>query len=361
MTFRYRATMVRQPAALQLRASMPEGGSAHDGHGDSGDEHDSHSHSLALDPRGGEHEGGGHAGHSHGVAAGADERYLAVALGLIVGFMVVEVIVAFASGSLALLADAGHMLTDAGALAGSIWAARLATRPARGAMTFGLKRAEILSASINGITLVAVAVLVAFEAIRRLVHPGNVGGTALLVVAGIGVIVNVVASWVLAKANRSSLNVEGAYQHILTDAYAFIATFIAGIIILTTGFARADAIASLVVVALMARAAYGLLTDSGRILLEAAPEGVDLVDLRKHFLDGTHVIGVHDLHVWTVTSDLPAVSAHVVVEDSCFRDGHAPQILDRLQACLVGHFDVEHSTFQLEPASHAGHEDSAHE
>jgi len=298
--------------------------------------------------------------HSHGVSANADKRHLGVALGLIVGFMVVEVIAAFVSGSVALLADAGHMLSDAGAIGASIWAISLAARPARGVWTFGFKRAEILSAAGNGVTLLVVGALITVEAIHRLIDPPPVAGLAVLFVALLGVAVNIGASWVLATANRSSVNVEGALQHIVTDLYAFVATLLAGIIILATGFRRADSIASLIVVALMLRAAYGLLRDSGRVLLEAAPDGVDLDDLRKHLMDAEHVTDVHDLHAWTVTSDLPALSAHVVVTNDCFVSGHCPQILDRLQECLEGHFDVEHSTFQLEPAGHAAHETGAH-
>ena len=299
-------------------------------------------------------------GHSHGVSADADSRYLAIALALIIGFMLVEVVVALISGSLALLSDAGHMLTDAGAIGASLWAIRLAARPAAGSWTFGWKRAEILSAAGNGITLLVVGALVAYEAIRRLLDPPPVQGGPVLVVALLGVVVNVAAAWVLAKANRSSLNVEGAFQHIVTDLYAFIATFIAGVVIVATGFVRADAIASLIVVALMFRAAWGLLRDSGRILLEAAPAGVDMDQIRDHLRGNDHVLDVHDLHVWTVTSDLPTLSAHVVVDDACFHDGHTPQLLDQMQACLVGHFDVEHSTFQFEPASHSDHETHAH-
>ena len=302
-----------------------------------------------------------HHGHSHGVNAQANGRYLRVALALIVGFMALEVMVAVLSGSLALLADAGHMLTDAGAIAASLWALRLAARPASGSWTFGFKRAEILSAAGNGITLVVVSAVVTLESVQRLIHPSDVVGGAVLIVALVGVAVNIIAAWVLAKANRSSLNVEGAFQHILTDLYGFIATVIAGIVILTTGFARADAIASLIVVVLMLRAAWGLLAASGRVLLEAAPDNVDLDEVRAHMLEAAHVIDVHDLHAWTVTSDLPALSAHVVVNDECFSDGHAPQILDQLQACLAGHFDVEHSTFQLEPLSHLDHEAGMHE
>lgn len=317
-----------------------------------------HDHQGPSQPGHGQSPGGD--GHSHGVAEDADARYLGIALGLIVGFMAVEVVSAVLSGSLALLADAGHMLTDAGALGASLWAARLAARPAAGAWTFGWKRAEILSAAVNGITLLVVAALVAFESVHRLIQPPNVEGLFVVVVALVGVAVNITAAWTLAKANRSSLNVEGSFQHILTDLYGFIATVIAGVVILLTGFVRADAIASLVVVGLMLKAAWGLLGASGRVLLEAAPEHVDLADIRAHLLGTNHVTDVHDLHAWTVTSSLPALSAHVVVEDSCFTDGHAPRILDEIQACLLGHFDVEHYTFQLEPASHLDHEPGTH-
>jgi cobalt-zinc-cadmium efflux system protein len=299
-------------------------------------------------------------GHTHGVSADADKRYLVLALALIGSFMAVEVVVGFLVDSVALIADAGHMLSDVAAIGASLWAISLAAKPARGVWTYGWKRAEILSAAGNGITLLVVSALISFEAIRRLISPPEVGGLAVLLVALLGVAVNVAATMVIAKANRSSLNVEGAFQHILTDLYAFIATVVAGVVILATGYRRADAIASLVVVALMLRAAWGLLRDSGRVLLEAAPEGVDLDDLRLHLLETEHVTDVHDLHVWTVTSDLPAVSAHVVVTDDCFQSGHCPQILDALQACLTGHFDVEHSTFQLEPAGHAAHESAQH-
>lgn len=302
--------------------------------------------------------GSGH-GREHGIPD-AERRYLITALALLIAFMITEVVVAVASGSLVLLSDAGHMLSDLGAIGASLWAMSLAARPATGAWTFGWKRAEILSAAGNGITLLVVSGIVSFEAIRRLIHPPGVDGAPVLVVALIGVAVNIAAAWVLAKANRSSLNVEGAYQHILTDLYGFIGTVVAAIIILATGFNRADAIASLIVVALMLKAAWGLLHDSGRVLLEAAPEDIDLADVRTHLLESDHVRDVHDLHVWTVTSNLPTLSAHVVLDDSCFNDGHAPRLLDELQHCLVGHFDVQHSTFQLEPVSHAGHEPGTH-
>ena len=298
--------------------------------------------------------------HAHGPGPNSDRRYLLTALIMLAAFMAAEVITAVLSGSLALLSDAGHMLSDVGAIGGALWAIALAARPPSGKWTYGLKRAEILSAAANGITLLVVGGIVTAEAIARLIHPPAVEGGPVIVVAVAGVIVNVAASWVLARANRSSLNVEGAFRHVLTDLYGFIGTVIAGIIIVTTGFTRADAIASLLVVALMVKAAWELLRDSGRVLLEAAPEGMNLEDVRAHLLATGHVRGVHDLHVWTVTSGLPTLSAHIVVDDSCFHDGHAPQLLDALQACLTGHFDVEHSTFQLEAAAHAGHETGTH-
>jgi len=298
--------------------------------------------------------------HAHGPGPNSDRRYLLTALIMLAAFMAAEVITAVLSGSLALLSDAGHMLSDVGAIGGALWAISLAARPPSGKWTYGWKRAEILSAAANGITLLVVGGIVTAEAIARLIHPPAVEGGPVIVVAVAGVIVNVAASWVLARANRSSLNVEGAFRHVLTDLYGFIGTVIAGIIIVTTGFTRADAIASLLVVALMVKAAWELLRDSGRVLLEAAPEGMNLEDLRAHLAGVPHVLEVHDLHAWTVTSGQPALSAHVVIEDSCFNDGHAPRLLDQLQNCLVGHFDVEHSTFQLEAAAHASHEPGTH-
>jgi len=298
--------------------------------------------------------------HSHGVSADADRRYISAAMALLVCFMVAEVVVAALAGSLALLADAGHMLADVGALGGALWALGLASRPARGPWTYGWMRAEILSAALNGITLLVVGGIVAVEAVRRLLDAPHVDGGPVLVVALVGCAVNLTAAWLLARANRSSLNVEGAYQHVLTDLFGFMGTAAAAIIILLTGWTRADAVASLVVVALMVYAGGRLLRDSGRILLERAPDDVDLDEVRSHLLDVGHVREVHDLHVWTVTSGLPTLSAHLTVDDSCFLNGQAPQLLDQVQACLHGHFDVEHSTFQLEPAAHADHEPGMH-
>jgi len=296
----------------------------------------------------------------HQPSRDADRRYLGFALALIGAFMVGEVVTAIVAGSLALFADAGHMLTDAAALAMALWASRLAERPTTDVWTFGFKRAEIVSAALNGIALLLTAALIAFEAIERLLHPSPVKGAVLVAVAAVGIAVNLAATLAIARADRSSLNIAGAFAHLLTDLWAFLGTAIAGVVIVIWGIERADAVAALAIVALMLRAARQLLRDSGRVLLEAAPAAVDLTDVRVHLLQAEHVSDVHDLHAWVVTSDLPALSAHIVVNEHCFADGHAPQILDELQACLLGHFDLEHSTFQLEPPGHASHEASAH-
>lgn len=322
--------------------------------------HAPHHGAHSRDGRGGDHSAGKH-DHSHGVSANADTRYLRIALALIIGFMIVEVTVALLSGSLALLADAGHMLADVGAIAGSLWAIRLAQRAASNKWTFGLKRAEILAAAVNGVTLLVVGLLVLIEGVRRLIDPPMVQGVPLVIVAVIGVVVNVIATWLLAKANRSSLNVEGAFQHLLTDLYGFIGTGIAGIFVITLGWRRADPVASLVVVVLVLRAAWVLLRASGHILLEGTPDAVDLDDVRRHIQELPEVLAVHDLHAWTLTSDVPALSAHVVVTDECLGDLTAARVLDHLQECLASHFDVEHSTFQLETAGHADHEPGMHD
>lgn len=285
-----------------------------------------------------------HAGHSHAVSADADRGKLAIALGLIVAFMAVEVVVGILASSLALLSDAGHMLSDAGAIGFALVAIRLAARPPSGGYTFGLKRAEILSAQLNGVTLVAVAAFIVYEGIRRLIEPPEVAGAAVLIVAIVGIAVNLAATWTLSRANRQSLNVEGAFQHILTDLFAFIATAIAGVVILTTGFARADGIAALLVAAIMLKAAWGLLRDSGRILLEAAPASLDPQEIGQTLAGHRHVVNVHDLHVWEVTSGFPALSAHVLVKSGCDCHKHRRD-LERL---LEERFGIQHTTLQVD-------------
>ena len=288
-----------------------------------------------------------HRGHAHGVSADADSRKLGIALGLILGFMLIEVVAGLAASSLALLSDAGHMLTDAAAIGFSLIAIRLAARPARGVMTYGLRRVEILSAQANGVTLLVLALLILFEGIRRLIDPPGVQGGIVLVVALVGVAFNLVATWVLASANRTSLNVEGSFQHILTDLYAFIATAIAGAVVLWTGWLRADALASLLVAALMLRAAHGLLRDSGRIFLEAAPSGLDPDEIGRALVAQSCVTEVHDLHVWEISSGFPALTAHVLVSPDC--DCHATR--RRLAEVLDERFGIGHTTLQVDHAA----------
>ncbi|HEX3174521.1 MAG TPA: cation diffusion facilitator family transporter [Solirubrobacterales bacterium] len=285
-----------------------------------------------------------HAGHAHGASADADRGRLTIALALILGFMLAEVVTGIVANSLALLSDAAHMLTDAAAIGLSLVAIRLAKRPAEGRMTFGLKRVEILSAQANGITLLVLAAAIAIEGVRRLVDPPGVDGALVLLVALAGIVVNLVATAVLARANRQSLNVEGSFQHLLTDLYAFIGTAIAAAIILLTGFDRADAIASLLVAGLMLRSAYGLLRDSGRIFLEASPKGIDPEQIGQRMAALAGVVEVHDLHVWEVTSEFPALSAHVTVA----RDADCHRLRLELADLIERTFGIHHTTLQVE-------------
>ncbi|GIG59175.1 putative cation transporter [Longispora fulva] len=294
--------------------------------------------------------GPGHT-HSHGVSADADRRWLTVALVLITGFMLVEVVVGMLAQSLALISDAAHMLTDAASIVLALVAMRLAARPPRGGYTFGLKRAEILSAQANGLTLLLLGAWLAYEAVRRLIDPPQVQGGLVLVTALAGIVVNVAAAWCLSRANRSSLNVEGAFQHVLNDLYAFIATAVAGGVMLLTGFVRADGIASLIVVVLMVKAGVGLLRESGRILLEAAPAGLDPGALGAELAAVPGVAEVHDLHVWQITSGQPALSAHILVVPG--GDCHAIQA--EIEHLLVQRHHLDHTTLQVDHAAAEGH------
>ncbi|HWD65575.1 MAG TPA: cation diffusion facilitator family transporter [Solirubrobacteraceae bacterium] len=288
----------------------------------------------------------GHDGHAHGVSAEADGRKLALALALIVAFMIGEVVAGILGHSLALLSDAAHMLTDAAALGLSLLAIRLAARPAGGSMTFGLKRSEILSAQFNGASLLVLGLLIVYGGVRRLVNPPPVSGSVVLIVALAGILVNLLASLVLARANRRSLNVEGAFQHMLTDLAAFIFTALAGALILATGFRRADGIAALIVAFIMLSAAYRLLRESGRVFLEAAPRGLEPDQIGRAMAAVPGVAEVHDLHVWEVTSGFPALSAHVLVGqgDECHEIGH------RVKTMLHDRFEIDHTTLQVEHA-----------
>jgi cobalt-zinc-cadmium efflux system protein len=285
-----------------------------------------------------------HAGHSHGASADADRGKLRIALALILGFMAAEVVTGIVANSLALLSDAAHMLTDAAAIGLSLVAIRLARRPAEGRMTFGFKRVEILSAQANGITLLVLAAIIAIEGVRRLFDPPTVDGGLMLAVALAGIVVNLAATATLARANRRSLNIEGSFQHLLTDLFAFVGTAIAATAILLTGFDQADSIASLLVAALMLRSAYGLLRDSGRIFLEASPKGIDPERIGRRMAEQAGVVEVHDLHVWEVTSQFPALSAHVIVA----RDADCHRARLELAELIEREFEIHHTTLQVE-------------
>jgi cobalt-zinc-cadmium efflux system protein len=283
--------------------------------------------------------------HAHPPVRQTERSALRWALALIVSFMVAEIVAGILASSLALLSDAAHMLTDAAALALSLTAATLASRPAKGAMTYGLGRAEILSAQANGVTLVVLAGLIVYGAVTRLIKPPHVHGTTVLIVALVGIAVNLAATRILApRGAERSLNVEGSYRHVVTDLFGFIATAIAAVLIMSTGFARADPIASLLIAALMLYAAYGLLKASGRVFMEAAPAGLDPDHIGRELAAQPGVVQVHDLHVWEVTSGFPALSAHVVVRagDDC----HARR--RELQQLLEERFDVQHTTLQVD-------------
>jgi cobalt-zinc-cadmium efflux system protein len=285
-------------------------------------------------------------GHAHGVREDADSRRLSIALALILAFMAAEVVVGILAHSLALLSDAAHMLTDAGALLVSLWVIRLLRRPAGGNLTFGLRRSEILSAQANGGTLLVLAGLIVYEGIHRLVSPPPAEGLAILVVAIVGIGVNLLATLQLARANRESLNIEGSFQHLLTDLIAFIVTAIAGAVILASAWTRADGVAALVIAVVMIRSAWGLLRDSGRVLLEAAPEGVDVGEVGRALAAHPHVESVHDLHVWEISSGFPSLSAHVLVHagDDC----HG--IRRELEQLLHDRFQLDHTTLQVDHA-----------
>jgi len=294
------------------------------------------------------HSGHGH-GHAHGLAPGADRRLIAAAGALIVAFMAGEVVAGLVAHSLALLSDAAHMLTDAASIGLVLITMKVAGRPASGGYTYGLRRLEILSAQANGITLVLLALWLAYEAVRRLIDPRPVAGGLMLAVAVTGVVVNLAAAWLLHRASRRpgqrrSLNSEGAFAHVLTDLYAFAATVIAAVVVLATGFHRADAIATLIVAALMVRAGAGLIAQSGRIFLEAAPAGVDPAAVGAALVGRPHVIEVHDLHIWEITSGMPAASAHILV--ARHQDCHA--IRAGLVELLDTRFGITHATLQVD-------------
>jgi cobalt-zinc-cadmium efflux system protein len=295
------------------------------------------------------HDHGTHGAHGDGTRAEADAGRLRFALVLIVSFMAVEVSAGVVAHSLALLSDAGHMLADAGAIGFSLLALRLASRPARGAMTFGFRRVEILSAQANGVTLLILAAFIAYEAILRLFHPPHVRAGLILAVALAGILVNLLAAWTLAGADRRSLNIEGSFQHVIVDLYGFIGTAAAAVVILVSGFERADPLVSLLIAGLMIRSGYSLVKASGRVFLEAAPEGLDPEAIGRALIAETGVVEVHDLHVWEVTSGFPSLSAHVLV--GADRDCHETR--RQMETLLRERFGLDHTTLQVDHAGDA--------
>jgi cobalt-zinc-cadmium efflux system protein len=288
--------------------------------------------------------------HSHAPAADADRRWLGVALALILGFFVVEVVAGLLAGSLALLSDAAHMLTDAGAIALALAAARLAARPPGGRFTFGLGRAEILSAQVNGAALLVLAGVIAWEGVGRLGDPPDVDGVVVLAVGLAGAGVNVGAAWALSRAERRSLNVEGARQHVVADLYASLGAALAGLLVLTAGLDGADAVVALLVAALMIRSGVGLVRQATGVLLEAAPRGLDPEQIGHALAAHPGVREVHDLHVWEVTSGFPALSAHVLVPPG--EDCHARRA--ELEHLLADRFGLRHTTLQVEHEPEGG-------
>ena len=307
------------------------------------DSHEHHDHSL---------------GHSHNHGAGASRGRLLVALCLSTTVLVAEIVTAFLTGSLALLADAGHMLTDVVGLVIALTAAHLSVRPATDRSTWGMRRAEVIGAALQAGMLAVVGVFVAFKAVHNLVAPPQVEASGMLVMGVIGLTANVVALLVLSGGHGDSLNMRAAFLEVLNDALGSVGVIIAAAVVARTGWTRADAVASLVIAVLILPRAVVLLRSALAVLMDFTPEELDLAQVRTHMLGVDHVEEVHDLHAWTVASGMPVLTAHVVVRDECLRDGHTEEILDRLQGCVAEHFPVriQHATLQLEPVSHLEHE-----
>jgi cobalt-zinc-cadmium efflux system protein len=302
-------------------------------------------------------------GHDHVAQSRGGRTRLAVALGITVAVLVAEVLGSLITGSLALFVDAAHMLTDAGGLAIALTAASLMARPASTKRTFGFARAEVLGAAAQAAVLLAVAIFVVVQAIQRLFAPPEIGGGLLVIFGVIGLVGNVASLVVLAGGRAENLNRRAAFLEVLTDAVGSVVVIAAAIVIALTGFVAADAIAAILIGAFIVPRAILLLTDTASVLLESTPKGLDLDSVRDHVLAVPHVRSVHDLHVSQIATGLPVLTAHVVVDDECFYDGHASRMLDELQACVAEHFPVqiEHSTFQLELASHGAHEHPTHD
>jgi cobalt-zinc-cadmium efflux system protein len=299
--------------------------------------------------------------HDHPVPADPyARRVLGIVLGVSTTILVLEVAGAVWSGSLALLADAGHMLTDVAGLSLGLVAAVLAGRPATLQHTWGYRRAEVLAAAAQAAVLLAVVLVVIVEGVRRLLSPPSVTPSIMVAFGLVGLAGNAVSIVLLLRARGTTMNTRAALLEVLNDAFGAAAVLVAALVIAVTGWLRADAVTSLLIAALILPRTWALLREAVDVLLESTPRGVDLAAVRAHILDVDHVLDVHDLHASSVASDLPVLTAHVVLDNSCFVDGHLPTLLDQLQSCLAGHFDVEHSTFQFEQAGHTAHEQAAH-
>lgn len=299
--------------------------------------------------------------HDHVTATGRHRRRLAVVLALTLAIAALQVVGGLVSGSLALLADAGHMVTDAAGVAIALGAATVATRPPTPRRTFGLLRAEVLAALANGLLLVVLAVWVVVEAVRRWAAPPEVTGGVMLAVAVVGLAANLVSLRLLHGGRHESLNVRGAYLEVLGDLLGSVAVVVSGVVVATTGWVRADAVAYVAIGALILPRAWSLLRTVLDVLLEATPAHLDLEAVRRHIGETPGVLDVHDLHAWTITSGVSALSAHVVVADDALACGPDGAVLDELSACLADHFAIEHCTFQLEPAGHTAHEGPHHD
>ena len=317
--------------------------------------HEDHDHSPAAT----EHAHG----HSHNHGAGASRGRLLIALCLSVTVLVAEIITALLTGSLALLADAGHMLTDVVGLVMALVAAHLSTRPATDRSTWGMRRAEVIGAALQAGMLAVVGVFVASKAIHNLLVAPQVEASGMLVMGVIGLVANIIALVVLSggrggDGHGENLNMRAAFLEVLNDALGSVGVIIAAAIVARTGWTRADAVVSLLIAALILPRAVALLRSALAILMDFTPKELDLAQVRTHMLEVDHVEEVHDLHAWTVASGMPVLTAHVVVRDECLRDGHTEEILDRLQSCMAEHFPVriQHATLQLEPVSHLEHE-----
>ena len=303
-------------------------------------------------------------GHTHAPPDAADRRRrLAAAFGITVTVLLAQAVGAVVTGSLALLVDTAHMLTDAGGLGLALLATHLSTRPPSSRRTWGYRRAEVLAALAQAAVLLVVGVYVVVEAVRRLIEPPEVPATELVVFGVVGLVGNVVALLLLAPRRSASFALRGAFLEVVSDALGSLGVIAAAVVIATTGWQRADTVAALVIGALIVPRALRLLRETGAVLLESTPPGLDLDEVRAHLLRAEHVRGVHDVHASLIATGLPVLSAHVVVGAECFTDGHAGRVLDELQECVATHFDVavEHSTFQLEPDTHPAHEHPTHD